>query len=816
MDTPMGPIPVSEPYNPQHINYALVEDTRPPMYKAMKYWGRKPHNIWSDYIAHYCPQDGIVLDPFMGSGISTFESLKIGRKIISTDLNPLSAFVVEVLSAKFDEQKFRDAVESIRQAVESDEVYRLHYNKVVDGENVTVYNYVWLRGTVGLTRVKTSEGEGMSLVADSDDLRKASAMSSIDIPFWYPTDTFPQNPSINNNFIRNIGGNTFDNLWTRRNLYLLSKIFQLIENSAPDVKQHLMYAFVHTLHLVCKMVVPRGEAGNRDFSGSWGRADYMIRNRSMEQNPLIVFLRSCYDRQGVVNAMLDAENSLPTKKKLNFVSAAKKKLNLNADINYGVVDIADLCDYIKDDTIDFIITDPPYGGLVQYMDLSLVWLVWLQHFDRRYKPDASGEITYKKNITSRVGYKRKLVLAFKNMFRVLKPNHYMVVTFHNQDIKEWNDFVGAIREAGFTFEKVTHQYNKRSGESNVANPYGTTSSDFYIRCKKVAAKEDYGEREELNRFVIERTKALLIERSEPTPFTFILNGLLPDMLQAGYLQPEEPAEELEKILAQETGMGRMLCIVPNEKDKAGNYYWFNNPSEYISHHNIPLKERVDTTIKALLRRKISVRYDDIVAEIFREFPNGLTPDLQGIVEVVAKYAKKSGGKWKLKDEVEHDCTAHTQQIYSLCKMARKAKCEPFVGRREQREYVDAHSKLSESSAYVDLEGVLNEYDEMQLSRIEMMDCVWIKDGKIAAIFEVENSTNFIDAVGRASNIESSIQKFMVIPERRIQELENYQDRLFVTSFRDNSWCYLTFEDLRRLCATRSLTIDDIKALSKSL
>jgi DNA modification methylase len=76
------------------------------MYKAMKYWGRKPHNIWSDYIEHYCPKDGVVLDPFMGSGISTFESLKIGRKIISTDLNPLSAFVVEVLSSKFDKKKF--------------------------------------------------------------------------------------------------------------------------------------------------------------------------------------------------------------------------------------------------------------------------------------------------------------------------------------------------------------------------------------------------------------------------------------------------------------------------------------------------------------------------------------------------------------------------------------------------------------------------------------------------------------------------------------------------------------------------------------
>lgn len=803
-------------YNPTHINYALVEDTRPAMYRAMKYWGRKPHNIWSDYIEHYCPVDGIVLDPFMGSGISTFESLKRGRKIISTDLNPLSAFVVEVLSCKFNEKKFKAAVESIKAGIESDSVYTEHYKKVVGGATATVYNYIWLKGTVGLTRVKTENDESLSLASDAEDLRKAVSMSSIQIPYWTPTDNFPQNPSINNNFIKNIGGNTFDKLWTQRNLYLLSKIFDLILKADKEVRLHLMYAFVHTLHLVCKMVVPRGEAGNRDFSGSWGRADYMIRNRSMEQNPLIVFLRSCYDKQGVVKAMLDAEATLPSKRKINFVSSTQKKLNFNADINYGVVDIADLCDYIKENSIDFIITDPPYGGLVQYMDLSLVWLVWLQHFDKRYAPDASGEITYKKNITSRISYKRKLVVAFKNMYKVLKPGHYMVVTFHNQDIKEWNDFVSAIREAGFAFEKVTHQYNRRSGESNVANPYGTTSSDFYIRCKKAAPKNKQDEREDLNRFVIERTKALLVERSEPTPFTFILNGLLPDMLQAGYLQPTEPAEELRKILAAETGTEKMFCVAENLKDKSGDYFWFNHPETYISHHNIPLGERVETTIKALLRRRISVRYDDIVAEIFREFPNGLTPDLRGIVDVVSKYASKSGGKWKLKDEVEHDSTIHTQQIQSLCKMAKKAGCEPFVGRREQREYIDEHTKLSALSSYLDLDDVLSGYDEMQLSRIEMMDCVWIKGDTIAAIFEVENSTNFIDAVSRASNIDNKVQKFMVIPEKRVQELQHCKDPLFVDSFRKGTWLYLTFEDIRRLGSTRSLTIDDIRAISKSL
>lgn len=641
-------------------------------------------------------------------------------------------------------------------------------------------------------------------------------MESLYIPFWFPTDDFPQNPSINHNFIQKIGGKTFDKLWTKRNLYILSKIFDLIQKSEKSIRIHLMYAFVHTLHLVSKMVVPRGETGNRDYSGSWGRADYMIRDRSMEQNPLVVFLRSCFDKQGVLNAMKDAQESLPSKKKLHFVGCGKKKLNFAADINYGIVDVADLCDYLGENTIDFIITDPPYGGLVQYMDLSLVWLVWLKQFDKRYTPDSSGEITYKKNITSRLLYKRRLVHAFKNMYRVLKPEHYLVVTFHNQDIKEWNDFVGAIREAGFIFEKVTHQYNKRSGESNVANPYGTTSSDFYIRCLKGTNPDVQDDREGLNQFVIERTIALLVERSEPTPFSFIVNGLLPDMLQAGYLQPDEPAEELQRILSSEVGKERIFSVRKNEKDKSGDYYWFQNEAVFINHHNIPLEERVDATVKAFLRRKISVRYDDIAAEIFKEFPNGLTPDPQGIVSITAKYAKKSGGKWKLKDEVEHDCSEHTYQIYKLCKLAKKTHCESYVGRREQSEYVSEGRKLSSYATYQDIGDVLKKEEEMQLRRMGMIDCIWFKSGQIRAIFEVENSTNFIDAVNRSSSIDSSIPKFMVIPERRIQELQRFQAPMFVEHFRENNWSYITYSDLQLLESSRSVSIVEILKLSKSV
>lgn len=42
------------------IDFALVEEKRPAMYTAMKYWGKKPHNIWGTYIENYTPQNGVV------------------------------------------------------------------------------------------------------------------------------------------------------------------------------------------------------------------------------------------------------------------------------------------------------------------------------------------------------------------------------------------------------------------------------------------------------------------------------------------------------------------------------------------------------------------------------------------------------------------------------------------------------------------------------------------------------------------------------------------------------------------------------------
>ena len=92
----------------EELNYALVEDKRPPIYTAMKYWGKKPHNIWRAYIENYTSENGLYLDPFAGSAISAFEAIKAGKKAIAFDLNPLTSFIIEVFSIPFDKKKFEN------------------------------------------------------------------------------------------------------------------------------------------------------------------------------------------------------------------------------------------------------------------------------------------------------------------------------------------------------------------------------------------------------------------------------------------------------------------------------------------------------------------------------------------------------------------------------------------------------------------------------------------------------------------------------------------------------------------------------------
>ncbi|MBI5756556.1 MAG: hypothetical protein HZA12_06485 [Nitrospirae bacterium] len=73
-----------------HPGGKLIENRQIPplahtsMYLWHKYWSRKTWNVVGEYIKIYCPEGGIVFDPFAGSGITAMEALKNKRSLMMT------------------------------------------------------------------------------------------------------------------------------------------------------------------------------------------------------------------------------------------------------------------------------------------------------------------------------------------------------------------------------------------------------------------------------------------------------------------------------------------------------------------------------------------------------------------------------------------------------------------------------------------------------------------------------------------------------------------------------------------------------------
>lgn len=113
---------------------------------------------------------------------------------------------------------------------------------------------------------------------------------------------------------------------------------------------------------------------------------------------------------------------------------------------------------LPDNSIDAVITDPPYGGNVNYAELSDFWFIWL----------SGGKTIEKKNeiIVNRTqsktlsDYETLLCEVFSECHRVLKPERCLVSTFNSRDTRVVAAFITAATRAGFKLHPEGFAYQK--------------------------------------------------------------------------------------------------------------------------------------------------------------------------------------------------------------------------------------------------------------------------------------------------------------------------------------------------------------------
>lgn len=792
-------IAITDPFqNKKHINYALVESTRPMMYKALKYWGKKPHNIFRKYIENYTKENEIVLDAFAGSGITSLEAIQTNRRTVAIDLNPVSTFMIEILAKPLDYSEFgKYYSEILKKLIEKEKDLGIFITKCEKCGNIArVIGVHWDGSSPILIRYECSCAKG-NRGKNPDDFDKQIIKKSegLEIPYWYPKDEFPKTDFFKS--VRRGIGNQYYKLWTNRTVYLLSFLYKEIEDvEDEDIKNFLKFAFISMIHLATIMVSARRPKSKRPDSGSWGRPAFILPKRHMEQNPVVLFQRAVGDRQGIIKAKKSSEKLLANKVKIakNFQELVDEKKDKNLLIL--TIDALDLSRSIPENSIDYVLTDPPYGGLIQYFSLSSLWAIWLKHNNPKFEIPYQDEITieHKKDFER---YHQSFTKALREIYKVLKPGHYLTLTFHNREINVWNSVIKAGAYSGFIFEKILYQPNKRASEAGVAMPYGSAISDYYLRFKKPEKAEASDHqtmgKEEYERIVVKAAKDIIALRGEPTEMTFILNGIYTELFSTGRFF-EGSYEDIVNILKE--NIGKVFVPIESKGGKLGPKWWLKNPEDMLF-KRVPLSDRVEKVVIDMLRGNIKVTFDEVLQQLFINFPNGLTPDTKGVIEVLKEYATTTGdGRWRYKPEVGSRDSEHSEMIYYLSEIGRKAGYKVWIGSKEQG-YTFRNEKLSKfcTEPSLKLTGFTNE----ELRRIAMIDVLWYDDSSIKYVFEVENSTSITSAIERASHIpeEYDTKRLIVIPEERQKMLERKMNEpMFEEGYNKYKWQTIHYDALK--------------------
>ena len=96
------------------INYPIKpQKAKSWHFRSHPYFTKQASNVVAAYIEHYSKKGDTILDPFGGTGVTAIEALRLKRKVIILDINPLACFLVKQTCAKIDTTAFVQAFNHI-------------------------------------------------------------------------------------------------------------------------------------------------------------------------------------------------------------------------------------------------------------------------------------------------------------------------------------------------------------------------------------------------------------------------------------------------------------------------------------------------------------------------------------------------------------------------------------------------------------------------------------------------------------------------------------------------------------------------------
>jgi len=502
-----------KPYDPKTDDYHrepfvgdVSEGKNDPIYNAHSYHTKVPHKAIMKFIEHYTEEGDIVFDGFCGTGMTGVAAGLLNRRAILCDLSPAASFIAYNYNTPVDVDRFEREARRILAEVE-EECGWMYETLHTDGKtrgriNYTVWSdvfvcpyckneYIFWEAAVDQEAGKVKKSYACPTCSaeitkrecerawvtfhdrainqevtqakqvpvminysvgkkryekepEQFDLDLIKKIEESVIPYWFPTDRMPAGDESRRN--DRTGITHVHHFYTKRNLWLLSCLYS--KSTANSLFQNLLFVF--------QSAVNRATKTNRfRWRGTGGLSGTLY-------VPSLVFERAVIPLFG--NKLSDI-----LKIYTGEITYSRNCISEQSCTNIELLECGS----------DYIFTDPPFGGNLMYSELNFIWETWLKVFTNNLS-EAIINDTQRKGLAK---YKELMTSCFKEMYRILKPNRWMTVVFHNSRASVWNAIQDAITRAGFIIAQVTVM-DKQQGSFKQVTSSGAVKNDLIINAYK--------------------------------------------------------------------------------------------------------------------------------------------------------------------------------------------------------------------------------------------------------------------------------------------------------------------------------------------
>ena len=275
---------------------------------------------------------------------------------------------------------------------------------------------------------------------------------------------------------------------------------------------------------------------------------------------------------------------------------------------------------IPNESVDYIYTDPPYGSNIAYLDLSAMWLAWLdleKNIEAKLEAIEGGSLE-----NTRERYLELMSESFKEMYRVLKPGKYLSLVFQHKDPNIWYELIEKCQEKGFQYVNTFSYPSYYRSFHKINNPLSVISGQLIINFQKNGK----------GKYIIPKT---------PKKLNSVIDKIMKDLEKDN----EATTENIMKLLIPEMLEEGIRPDQFNLLDYLEEKYSFGNDGKW--------KTKMDL---GEAMREYSSKYDIIVIDLILPQDMSVTEAEEKIDEILAytsKILEKNGIIWVISTDIRN-------------------------------------------------------------------------------------------------------------------------------------------------------------------